>query len=45
MTDLVNLLLFSEEHIEGGVLANVLASVAKRHQDLPIFNRPDWVNV
>jgi hypothetical protein len=42
---MVNLLLFSEEHVEGGVLANLLASVANKHPELPIFNRPDWANV
>ncbi|KAH6695295.1 hypothetical protein F5X68DRAFT_257970 [Plectosphaerella plurivora] len=44
VNELVNLLIFAEEHVEGGVLANLLASVAKKHSDLPIFNRPDWVN-
>ncbi|KAK1625489.1 hypothetical protein BDP81DRAFT_452940 [Colletotrichum phormii] len=40
-SDLVNLLLFSEQ-IHTGLLVDVLASVSKKHPDLPIFGSPDW---
>ncbi|OHE92383.1 hypothetical protein CORC01_12310 [Colletotrichum orchidophilum] len=40
-SDLINLLLFSEQ-IQPGLLVDVLASVSKKHPDLPIFGSPDW---
>lgn len=43
-TDLVNLMLFSEA-VHPGLLVDVMASIAKKHPDLPIFNHPDWAQV
>ncbi|KAK1535863.1 hypothetical protein CPAR01_09405 [Colletotrichum paranaense] len=40
-SDLLNLLLFSEQ-IHPGLLVDVLASVSKKHPDLPLFSSPDW---
>ncbi|KAL2758794.1 hypothetical protein ACRALDRAFT_1061894 [Sodiomyces alcalophilus JCM 7366] len=40
-SDLVNLLLFSDA-IKDGLLVDVLASVSRKHPDLPLFPRPDW---
>lgn len=38
---LLNLLLFSEQ-IQPGLLVDVLASVSKKHPELPLFGSPDW---
>ncbi|ROT41324.1 hypothetical protein SODALDRAFT_331052 [Sodiomyces alkalinus F11] len=40
-SDLVNLLLFSDA-IKDGLLIDVLASVSRKHPDLPLFPHPDW---